>query len=78
MEISSRSPMCPIDCLRCDATAECVNYPIALQRSLHNVLTHIRESIKLMEKSKSACKSKTVALARAEAEKAREILEEMI
>lgn len=41
-------------------------------------LKHLNEAIVLMEKSKSACKSKTVALARAEAEKAREILEEMI
>lgn len=41
-------------------------------------LTHLRESIKLIEKSKGAFKSKLIALAREEAEKVREILEEVI
>lgn len=45
------------------------------QNTLYAALKHLIASIKLMEQSKSAFQSATIALARAEAEKAREILE---
>lgn len=50
----------------------------ARKNNIYNALKHISESIKLMEATKGAFKSEQIALARAEAEKAREILEGMI
>lgn len=45
---------------------------------IEDALSHIRESIKFMEKTEGAFRSKLIALARAEAEKAREKLEEVL
>ena len=48
------------------------------QNTLYTALKHLSESIKLMEASKGAFLSGQIAQARAEAEKAKEILEGMI
>lgn len=46
--------------------------------ALQSVEEKIHEAITLMEKTKGAFRSKLIALARAEAEKAREIMEEIL
>lgn len=51
---------------------------LAGQSNTYEALKHLNEAIKLMEESKSAFQSATIANARAEAEKAREILQGMI
>lgn len=51
---------------------------LARKNNIYTAIKHLNASIMLMEKSKSAYKSKTIALARAEAEKAREILAETL
>lgn len=50
----------------------------SLQEQHNDAMKHLDEAIKKMEESRSAVKSKTIAIARTEAEKARGIIEELL